>query len=141
MLNLAAVSASSLVTRAANSVRELFAERVVELQIESSRVLPAVQADADRVLRVFANLLDNALKFTTASGQVVLRAEAKGRLSEADILAWCREHMAAYKCPREVEFVDALPKSGSGKVMWRWLQEREAERAKEAQAAETARAQ
>lgn len=77
MLNLAAVSASSLVTRAANSVRELFAERGVELQIESSRVLPAVQADADRVLRVFANLLDNALKFTTASGQVVLRAEAE----------------------------------------------------------------
>jgi fatty-acyl-CoA synthase len=27
--------------------------------------------------------------------------------------------------PRIVEFVDALPKSGSGKVMWRMLQERE----------------
>ena len=31
--------------------------------------------------------------------------------------------MAAYKAPRLVEFVDALPKSGSGKVMWRLLQE------------------
>jgi fatty-acyl-CoA synthase len=30
--------------------------------------------------------------------------------------------MAAYKCPRIVEFVAALPKSGSGKVMWRELQ-------------------
>jgi tripartite-type tricarboxylate transporter receptor subunit TctC len=29
--------------------------------------------------------------------------------------------MAAYKVPRMVEFVDALPKSGSGKVMWRLL--------------------
>jgi fatty-acyl-CoA synthase len=33
--------------------------------------------------------------------------------------------MAAYKVPRIVEFVDALPKSGTGKVMWRELQERE----------------
>jgi len=36
--------------------------------------------------------------------------------------------MAAYKVPKLVEFVDALPKSGSGKVMWRQLQEQEAAR-------------
>ena len=33
--------------------------------------------------------------------------------------------MAAYKYPRVVEFVDALPKSGAGKVMWRALQDAE----------------
>jgi fatty-acyl-CoA synthase len=33
--------------------------------------------------------------------------------------------MAVYKMPRAVSFVDALPKSGSGKVMWRALQEAE----------------
>lgn len=77
MLRLAPVSAASLVTRAANSVRRLFAERGIELRIDSSRVLPAVQADADRVLRVFVNLLDNALKFTHAPGEVVLSAEAE----------------------------------------------------------------
>jgi fatty-acyl-CoA synthase len=33
--------------------------------------------------------------------------------------------MAVYKSPRKVQFVDALPKSGSGKVMWRLLQEDE----------------
>jgi acyl-CoA synthetase (AMP-forming)/AMP-acid ligase II len=33
--------------------------------------------------------------------------------------------MAAYKCPRMVEFVDVLPKSATGKVMWRALQEQE----------------
>jgi fatty-acyl-CoA synthase len=33
--------------------------------------------------------------------------------------------MAAYKVPRCVDFVDALPKSGSGKIQWRELQERE----------------
>ena len=33
--------------------------------------------------------------------------------------------MAAFKIPRIVEFIDALPRSGSGKIQWRELQERE----------------
>ena len=77
----------------------------------------------------------DAYRGESVKAVVVLRADARGRTSEADILAWCREHMAVYKAPREVEFVDALPKSGSGKVMWRWLQEREAERGASADAA------
>jgi signal transduction histidine kinase len=77
MLKLAPVDASSLVTRAANSVRELFAQHGIELRVEASRILPSIDADADRVLRVFVNLLDNARKFTARRGQVVLRAEAQ----------------------------------------------------------------
>jgi len=56
---------------------------------------------------------------------VVLRDSARGQTSEQDILDWCRENMAVYKCPRVVQFVETLPKSGSGKVMWRLLQEQE----------------
>lgn len=33
---------------------------------------------------------------------------------------------AAYRAPRIVEFVESLPKSGTGKIMWRELQEPEA---------------
>jgi fatty-acyl-CoA synthase len=33
--------------------------------------------------------------------------------------------MAAYKVPRRVSFVEALPKSATGKIMWRQLQEEE----------------
>ncbi|MBL0920278.1 MAG: long-chain fatty acid--CoA ligase [Hydrogenophaga sp.] len=73
----------------------------------------------------------DAYRGESVKAVVVLRADARGKTSEADILAWCREHMAVYKAPREVAFVDALPKSGSGKVMWRWLQEQEAARARE----------
>ncbi len=62
----------------------------------------------------------------TVKAVVVLRAEARGKTTPEDIIAWSREHMAAYKVPKLVEFVDALPKSGSGKVMWRLLQDREA---------------
>jgi fatty-acyl-CoA synthase len=68
----------------------------------------------------------DAYRGETVKAVVVLRATHKGRVSEEDIIAWCRENMAVYKMPRIVEFVDALPKSGSGKVMWRALQEAEA---------------
>ena len=61
----------------------------------------------------------------TVKAVVVLRAEARGRMTEQEIMDWCHEHMAVYKAPRIVEFADALPKSGSGKVMWRLLQEAE----------------
>ena len=64
----------------------------------------------------------------TVKAVVVLRAEAKGKTLAEDITAWARDHMAAYKVPKIVEFVDALPKSGSGKVMWRQLQDQEAQR-------------
>ena len=57
---------------------------------------------------------------------VVLRADFKGKTSEEEIIAWCKDNMAAYKYPRVVQFVEALPKSGAGKVMWRSLQEAEA---------------
>jgi fatty-acyl-CoA synthase len=56
---------------------------------------------------------------------VVLRQSHKGQVSEDQIIAWCRDNMAVYKVPRIVQFADALPKSGSGKVMWRSLQEAE----------------
>ncbi len=67
----------------------------------------------------------DAYRGETVKALVVLRAEARGKASEQDLIDWAREHMAVYKVPRQVRFVDALPKSGSGKVMWRLLQEQE----------------
>jgi fatty-acyl-CoA synthase len=49
----------------------------------------------------------------------------RGQVSEDEIIRWSHEHMAAYKSPRIVEFVSALPKSGTGKILWRELQEQE----------------
>ncbi|MBL8342961.1 MAG: long-chain fatty acid--CoA ligase [Rubrivivax sp.] len=68
----------------------------------------------------------DAYRGETVKAVVVPRAEVRGSARPEDITAWAREHMAAYKVPRIVEFVDSLPKSGSGKVMWRVLQERAA---------------
>jgi long-chain acyl-CoA synthetase len=46
----------------------------------------------------------------------------------AAIVAWSQEHLAKYKYPREVVFVDALPLGGSGKVLKRELRARLARR-------------
>ena len=67
----------------------------------------------------------DAYRGESVKAVVVLRPGQQGQVSEQDIVDWCREHMAVYKAPRVVQFVDALPKSGSGKVMWRLLQEAE----------------
>ena len=66
----------------------------------------------------------DAYRGETVKAVVVRRSGCEG-VSADDIIAWSREHMAAYKVPRLIEFADSLPKSGSGKVMWRQLQERE----------------
>ncbi|WP_031404426.1 long-chain fatty acid--CoA ligase [Thiomonas sp. FB-Cd] len=70
----------------------------------------------------------DAKRGETVKAYVVLKPQARGEVSEQSIVDWAHEHMAAYKSPRIVEFVDSLPKSGTGKVQWRALQEREAQR-------------
>ncbi|WP_370680604.1 AMP-binding enzyme [Variovorax boronicumulans] len=67
----------------------------------------------------------DAYRGESVKALVVLRP-AQAPVSAQDIIDWCAANMAAYKAPRVVQFVDALPKSGSGKVMWRALQEAEA---------------
>ena len=56
---------------------------------------------------------------------IVLRTDAQGvpvAVTPEDVITWCREHMAVYKVPRLVEFVTTLPRSATGKLMWRTLQ-------------------
>ncbi len=64
----------------------------------------------------------------TVKAIVVIKEARRGMVSEQDIIDWAHASMAAYKSPRLVEFVDTLPKSATGKLMWRALQEKEAGR-------------
>ncbi len=61
----------------------------------------------------------------TVKAVVVIKEAQRGTVSEQDIVDWAHANMAAYKSPRIVEFVSTLPKSATGKVMWRSLQEKE----------------
>jgi long-chain acyl-CoA synthetase len=56
---------------------------------------------------------------------VVLKPEFEGKVSVADIIAWCQENMTHYKVPSIVEFRAALPKTIVGKVLRRVLKEEE----------------
>jgi fatty-acyl-CoA synthase len=65
----------------------------------------------------------DARRGETVKAVIALKPEYRGTIKGEDILAWAHGEMAAYKAPRLVEFVDALPRSGSGKIQWRALQE------------------
>jgi acyl-CoA synthetase (AMP-forming)/AMP-acid ligase II len=41
--------------------------------------------------------------------------------SAGEIIAWCRDRLAHFKCPKRVEFTDALPRTATGKVLKREL--------------------
>ena len=69
--------ASALLEKAARAARPLFARERIRFEVQVVGELPVAHVDADRILRVFGNLLDNALKFTQPGGEVVLRAEAQ----------------------------------------------------------------
>jgi len=45
------------------------------------------------------------------------------RLTKHALLSHCREHLAGYKCPRDVEFRGELPKSNVGKILRRELRD------------------
>ena len=57
---------------------------------------------------------------------VVLQPEARGKLSEEDVLAHCRENLAEYKVPHIIEFRGELPKTDVGKVSRRELRDEHA---------------
>jgi fatty-acyl-CoA synthase len=61
----------------------------------------------------------------TVKAVVVLKTARHGAASAEEIIAWAHGKMAAYKVPTVVEFVESLPKSATGKIQWRLLQDRE----------------
>lgn len=59
---------------------------------------------------------------------IILNDEAKGQVTEEEIIEWSKTQMAAYKYPRTIEFRDTFPTTSSGKILWRKLQEEEKEK-------------
>ena len=56
---------------------------------------------------------------------VVLERDARGKISEAEIIEYCKDKLAHYKVPRIVEFIGEIPKTDVGKVSRRELREEE----------------
>ena len=47
--------------------------------------------------------------------------KAGADITQEALMAWCKERMAAYKYPRQIEFRDALPMNATGKILKREL--------------------
>jgi fatty-acyl-CoA synthase len=65
----------------------------------------------------------------TVKAFVILNEGYEGKVTEDEIIEWAKEHMAAYKYPRIIEFRKEFPMTSSGKILWRTLQEEEKEKA------------
>jgi long-chain acyl-CoA synthetase len=50
--------------------------------------------------------------------------DAAGPALEEELLAFCREHLAAYKCPKSIDFMEALPRLDTGKLYKQELRRR-----------------
>lgn len=72
-----------------------------------------------------SSTVSDSYRGETVKTFIVRTEEGKGILTEEGLTEWARGRMAAYKCPRIVEFVDQLPKSPVGKILWRDLQDAE----------------
>jgi acyl-CoA synthetase (AMP-forming)/AMP-acid ligase II len=48
---------------------------------------------------------------------------ATTELDPAEVIEFCRRHLAGYKCPRTVDFVESLPRNASGKILKNELRE------------------
>jgi fatty-acyl-CoA synthase len=74
-------------------------------QIEEAAVIGVEDAEWGQRLRAF-----------------VVKREGAGELSEDAVTAYVKENLARYKVPREVVFLDELPRNATGKVLKRELQ-------------------
>ena len=57
----------------------------------------------------------------SVKGFVVLAADSS--LSEDEIISYTRKQIAAYKCPKSIEFIKELPRNPSGKILRRELRD------------------
>ncbi len=62
---------------------------------------------------------------------IALKDEAKGRVTEEEIIRHCRQYLTGYKVPRIVEFRDELPVTPAGKILRRVLREEERRKAEQ----------
>jgi len=58
----------------------------------------------------------------TVAALVVLKADAKA--NEEELIEFCRGGLAHFKCPRRIQFIEALPRTATGKIQKNILREK-----------------
>jgi len=75
----------------------------------------------EKITEACAVGVPDAYRGETVKAFVVLKEGE--RMTEEDVIGYCREHLAAYKVPKFVEFISELPKSAVGKILRRKLRD------------------
>jgi len=60
---------------------------------------------------------------TGRDGEGYVSKKSGATVTEEDLIAFCKQQMAAYKYPRSIEFIDELPKTATGKILRRELRD------------------
>lgn len=77
------VDVAALLRTCAHSIAQQAADVGIHLRLELPHNLPTITGDAERLAQAFGHLLDNALKFTPADGQVAITAYTLGSIQRA----------------------------------------------------------
>ena len=85
------------------------------------REIDEILFEHPKVLEACAIGIPDAYRGETVKAFIVVKPGET--LTEEEITQWCKEKLAAYKVPKMIEFVDALPKSTIGKILRREVKE------------------
>ena len=90
----------------------------------SASEIEAILQDHPAVIAACVVGVPDARSGERIKAMVVLKDDVRG-VSSSDLLAFCRERLAAYKVPKYIEFRDMLPKSKVGKLLRREIRDEE----------------
>lgn len=107
----------------------LYFEGRVKEMIKSSgySVFPddveALLSEHEAIAQVAVIGMADKVRGESVKAFIVLKPNYRGKLNEKDLIEWSKNKMAAFKYPREIEFLESLPTTTSGKVLRRLLKE------------------
>ncbi|MBN1573201.1 MAG: AMP-binding protein [Deltaproteobacteria bacterium] len=105
-----------------------FVERIKDLIIASGYNIAPVEVENyiyehPAVEEVGVVGVSDEYRGETVKAYIILKEDYRGKVTEEEIIQFCREKMAVYKAPKIVKFVDEIPKTMTGKVLRRVLRE------------------
>ena len=101
----------------------------IEFQLIDGRTPQAVVGNRARILIPFQRVLNDVAVIGVPDerlgevGRAFVVTRPGARLDEQSVIAYTRQHLANFKAPRSVRFVDALPRNPGGKVVKPQLRE------------------
>ncbi len=100
-------------------------DRVIDMIVSGG--MNVYPAEIESALMEHSSVADVAIvgiphkKWGESPLAVIVRAD--DQMSEQDVIDYCRDRLAHYKCPTSVTFVDSIPRNASGKILKRVLRE------------------